>query len=572
VAWRWWGVSFAAAMIVGCGRPSSSSTGQVLRVAIHTEPQSWNRLLAADHVTVLVTDQLHEPLIRLDPETQEMEPALAESWAFSEDGRRLVMHLRKGVRFSDGVPFTSSDVVFTFRALYDGRVASPLRDTALIQGAPIEPEVVDESTVAFVLPRRTGTIERIFDSIPMLPAHVLETSLAEGTLPSATGLGAPIPTVVGLGPFALREYVPRERIVLERNPYYWMSGPGRTYPRLDRMVFQIVPDENARLLRLETGETDLVELLTPEAFERLDGGKTPDVSARDLGPSLVSERLWFNLDPGAPIAAEKKKWFEDVRFRRAISMAIDRRGMARVVFSGRASPARGPVSEANSFWHDPSLPEVPCDREAARALLKEAGFAWSPAGKLEDPEGHPVRFTMITNSGSTQHTRMGAFIQQDLEAIGIDAHSAPMEAPDLMARLTGSHDYEAMILGITATDPDPSAEMGLWMSNAPLHLWHPGEATPATPWEARIDALMELQMAAVDLDERRDAYSEVQRIISSELPVLDLVVPHLLMAARRNVQGLRPTPLAVHALWNAEEVFIAERGEKTTWGIGDSGH
>jgi peptide/nickel transport system substrate-binding protein len=501
-----------------------------------------------------------------------MEPALAESWEFSSDGKRLVMHLRKGACFSDGEPFTAEDVAFTFRALYDDRVASPLRETAEILGKPLATEVVDESTVAFLLPQRTGTVERIFDSIPMLPAHLLAKSLERGTLAADSGLGAPIAAVVGLGPFVLREYVPRERIVLERNRHYWMSRPGESRPRLDRIVFQIVPDENARLLRLETGETDLVETLTPEAFELLDGGKTPEIAALDLGPSMLSERLWFNLNPDSPIPAEKKKWFQDARFRRAILRAIDRRAMARVVFSGRATPASGPVSEANSFWHDSSLSEVPYDPEGARALLREADFAWDSAGKLHDAEGHPVGFTIVTNSGSAQHARMGAFIQQDLEGLGIEVRTAPIEAADFMARLTRSFDYEAGILGITSTDPDPSAEMGFWMSRAPLHLWHPSQSSPATPWEARIDELMERQMAAIDLDERRKIYYEVQSIISDELPVLDLVVPHQLMAVSRRVHGLRPTPLAPHSLWNAESIFISDRGEKTTREIRDSGH
>ncbi len=562
MSWRWWGVFVALAVSASCATPPKDQSRQILRVAIHTEPQTWNRLLAPDRVTHMVTDQLHESLLRLDPETQEMEPALAESWEFSEDGKRLVMHLRKGVRFSDGERFTSNDVAFTFRALYDDRVASPLRETAEILGKPIEPRVVDESTVAFILPVRTGTVERMFDSIPILPAHLLEKSLAEGTLAADTGIGAPIENVVGLGPFVLREYVPLERIVLERNPHYWMSGSDGTYPRLDRLVFQIVPDENQRVLRLQTGDTDLVEMLTPEAFGLLGGETSPDVSALDLGPGLLSERLWFNLNPDSPIPSWKKKWFLDIRFRRAISMAIDRRTMARVVFSGRATPAKGPVSEANSFWHDPSLAEVPCDPKGARALLREAGFAWSPAGKLQDVDGHPVALTMVTNSGSTQHARMGAFIQQDLDSLGIEAHTAPIEAADLMARLTGNHNYEAGILGITSTDTDPSAEMGFWMSSAALHLWNPGQSSPSTPWEARIDELMNRQMAAVDRDERRKSYFEVQRIVADELPVLDLVVPHTLLAVSRRVQALRPTALAPHALWNTEEIFIAESGGK----------
>jgi peptide/nickel transport system substrate-binding protein len=544
----------------------------VLRVGIHTEPQTWNRLLATDRVTHLVADQLHEPLLRLDPETQQMEPALARSWRFEDGGQRLVLKLREGVRFSDGESFGAKDVAFTFRALYDPKVASPLMETALIDGQPFAVEVVDELTVAFRLPRRTATIERIFDGIPMLPAHLLEGSLARGALPAETGLGAPVANAAGLGPFTLREHVPGERIVLERNPHYWKAEIEREpLPKLARIVFEIVPNESARLLRLRAGELDVLELVTPDAFELLRSEGVDDLELVDLGPGLLSERLWFNLNPGAPIEAHRKLWFGDVRFRRAVSKALDRRGMARVVFGGRATPASGPVSVANSFWRDESLTATERDLDGARALLREAGFTWDGKGMLRDGGGREVSFTIVTNAGNDQHSRMGSFVEADLKALGIEARTVPVEASSLLARITGSYDYEACLLGITQTDPDPSAEMALWLSQGPLHLWHPSQPRPATPWEARIDELMETQMRSLDPGERRSSYFEVQRIIHENLPVLDLIVPHALVAVSRRVRNLRLTPLA-HPLWNREEIYIDGRGEKSTLGVGDLGH
>jgi peptide/nickel transport system substrate-binding protein len=575
------GLVLLAALAAGCGEDGRQKSGRdgatesVLRVAIHTEPQTWNKLLAADRVTNLVTDQIHEPLLRLDAETQEMEPALAESWEFSPygtDGTRLVLHLRSGLRFSDGEPMTAEDVAFTFRALYDEKVASPLLETAMVDGKPFVCEVVDETTVAFVVPRRTAPLERVFDAIPILPAHVFRESLEQGDLPAASGLSAPPERVVGLGPFRLRRHLPGQRIVLERNPYYWKrDDEGRALPRLSRMVFEILPDENARLLRLRAGEVDLVELVSPEGFSLLESDASPDIVLRDLGPGLMSERLWFNLVPDAPIAEHKKAWFRDARFRRAISSAIDREGMARVVFGGRASAAAGPVSIANESWRNGDLPPMEFDPEAALALLRQAGFARDDEGQLCDASGNPVSFTIITNLGNDQHARMGAFLQEDLAKIGIDARAVTIEPASLLARFTGSFDYEAGLLGIAQTDPDPSADMAFWVSRSSLHLWNPGQDEPATPWEARIDELMEHQLGALDPRERRRLYFEVQRIVSEQMPVLDLVVPHVLLATRRGVTNLRPTPLG-HFLWNREEIFVSNRGEKTTWVFGDSRH
>jgi peptide/nickel transport system substrate-binding protein len=567
---RWSGLFAAIALTAACRPSAPPAEDAVLRIAIHAEPQTWNRLLASDRVSHLITDQLHEPLLRLNPETQKMEPALAESWEFSEDGTSLVFHLRTGVRFSDGEPFGADDVAFTFEALYEPSTGSPLVETAQIDGKDFGVQVIDPSTVAFTLPRRTAAVERVFDSIVILPSHVLKESLNRETLAADTGLGAEVGNIVGLGPFVLAEHLPGERIVLEPNPHYWKSEGGRI-PRLERLVFEIVPDENARVLRFRSGEIDLLELLTPDSFEMLRGEKSSDRHLIDLGPGLLSERLWFNLGPKAPIEEHKRRWFADVRFRRAISLALDRRALARVVFSGRATPAAGPVSPANSFWRDESLQEAAYDPAGARTLLSQAGFLWDEKGRLRDGEGREVSFTVLTNAGNESHARMGAFIQEDLAKIGIHAPTVVIEASSLLARITGTFDYEACLLGITQTDPDPSAEMALWLSRAPLHLWNPRQTTPATAWEARIDELMERQMGELDSEERRATYFEVQRIVHEQLPVLDLVVPHELLGVRHRISNLRPTPFA-HALWNGEELSIGDGSERVTRQIRDSRH
>jgi peptide/nickel transport system substrate-binding protein len=229
--------------------------------------------------------------------------------------------------------------------------------------------------------------------------------------------------------------------------------------------------------------------------------------------------------------------------------------MARVVFSGRATPAKGPVSPANSWWRDPSISEVPHDPAQAKALLAEAGFVWDARGKLRDRSGNEVRFTVLTSAGNDSHARLGAFIQEDLAQIGIDAPTSIVEPSSLLARITRSFDYDACLLGVAQTDPDPSAEMGLWLSRAPLHFWNPQQDTPATEWEARIDELMERQMRELEPEARRELFHEVQRIVYEELPVIDLVVPHALLGAHPRVSNLRPTPFA-HALWNGEELSV----------------
>ena len=543
---------------VGCGsgeRGPALPEG-VLRVAIPTEPQTWNRLLASGLVTHVVTDQLHEPLIRLNPRTQEMEPALAESWEIVEDdsGARIVFHLRAGLRFSDGEPFTAEDVAFTFRVLHDESTASQLTETVQLDGEPFVPEVLDAATVALRLPRLTATVERVFDSIRILPEHRLRASLDRGTLAADSGLGAPPENVVGLGPFGLREHVPGQRIVLERNPFYWRTGGGDdVFPRLSSIVFEVVPDGSARLLRLRSGDIDLLDPLAPDAFRALNDAESTALRLIDAGPGMLSERLWFNLNPASPIEEHKKRWFTNVRFRRAVSLSIDRVGMARVVYSGLATPAAGPVSPANTFWKNAAISPAERAVDRARELLAEAGFRWDEDGHLVDSAGTPVCFDIITNAGRDHYRSVGAFIKEDLSALGIQAHTRPVDGSSLLARLTGSFDYDAALLGIGQTDPDPSAGMAFWMSKEPLHLWHPSQSEPATEWEARIDELMMKQMRSLDPEHRKACFDEVQSIVAEQLPVIDLVVPHALLGAHERVLNLKPSPFT-HALWNSYEL------------------
>ena len=364
-----------------------------------------------------------------------MEPALAESWEIVEDdsGTRIVFHLRAGLKFSDGEPFTAEDVAFTFRVLYDEATASQLTETVEIDGEPFVPEVLDAATVALRLPRLTATVERVFDSIRILPEHRLRASLDRGTLAADTGLGAPPENVVGLGPFRLREHVPGQRIVLERNPFYWRMGEGEdVFPRLSSIVFEVVPDGSARLLRLRSGDIDVLAPLAYEAFRALSDAESKALRLIDAGPGMLSERLWFNLNPASPIEEHKRRWFTDVRFRRAISLSIDRAGMARVVYSGLATPAAGSVSPANTFWKNASISPVERNVDRARELLAEAGFRWDEDDQLIDSAGTRVRFDIITSASQDHYRSVGAFIQEDLSALGIQARTRPLEGSSLL--------------------------------------------------------------------------------------------------------------------------------------------
>ena len=519
---------------------------------------TWNRLLATDMASHMITEQIHAALVRINRLTQEVEPELAESWFFSEDGKTLTFKLRSDVRFSDGTPLTAEDVAFTFRALHDPAVGSPLAEAAKVGGEPLRAEVVDPYTVRFVLPRRTAVVERLFDSLYILPRHRLQKSLEEGDFVSEYGIAADAESIVGSGPFRLERYLPGQRVSLRRNPYYWKTGPGgERLPHLDGIVFEILPDRSARTLKLLAGEVDLQGEVLPEDFIQLKKSEGDELHLLDLGPGMVPERFWFNLNPESPtVSKEKRAWFADVRFRTAISLAIDRKSMVEAIYRGLASPAAGPISPANTTWRNEAIKPYLLNREKARQLLREAGFRRPAQGPLEDSAGHSVRFDLVTNADNPHRTGMAMLIQDDLAKLGIEMNLVSLDLAALIGRITRSFDYDACLLAFSQTDPDPSSGMPLWLSSAPLHFWYPSQDRPATAWEARIDNLMRRQMLALEFSERKVLFDEVQAILAEQLPLIDLVVPHTLIGASRRVSNLKPTPFWHPTLWNSEELMV----------------
>jgi len=233
-----------ASLDLACGpavapRAASSSirAGGELVVSVRTEPRTFNRLAARDGPTDLVATLTQARLVRINKKTQDVEPWLAERWTASDDGRHLTLALRQGVVFSDGHPFTSDDVLFSFEAVYDPRVGSVLADSLQVGGQRLEVKAPDPHTVAITFPTPFAPGVRLLDSLPILPKHKLDAALKSGTLASAWNLSTPPSDMAGLGPFVLKTYSPGQRLVFERNPNYWRTSPSGVHlPYPDRLI------------------------------------------------------------------------------------------------------------------------------------------------------------------------------------------------------------------------------------------------------------------------------------------------------------------------------------------------
>ncbi len=391
--------------------------------------------------------------------------------------------------------------------MYDPTVGSTLADSLKVDGRPLAVTAPDGRTVVFTFPAPYGPGVRILANVPILPRHALEPALEHGTLGSAWGLSAPLDDFAGLGPFVPAGYEPGQRVRLTRNPRYWRTdAAGAALPYLDGITLEIVPDQDAELLRLEAGQADMVaSVIRPSDYAPLrraaDEGR---VQLFDLGVGESADSLWFNLTPGAFAGDPRAPWIQRDELRQAISLAVDRQAFADQVFLGAAVPVFGFVTPGNTRWFVDTAPAVPYDPAAARARLAAIGLTDRDGdGLLEDAGGRDARFTLLVQKGRTELERGADFLRGELRTIGLTVDVAALEPNALIQRFLSGRDYDAVYFSVGTTDTDPASNLDFWRSSGSSHVWDLSQPTPATDWERRIDELMARQVASEDPAERK---------------------------------------------------------------------
>jgi peptide/nickel transport system substrate-binding protein len=560
-AWRNGQYTKLAALVLTCSLHGASEDllvvqgltgrpGGRLVFAQRTEPKTLNPVIAGDNASREVLHRMMADLIHINRGSQQTEPALAKSWTVSADGLRYVLELRQGLRFSDGHAFDAGDVVFTFQVMMDDKVNSPQRDLLILEGKPIVVRQIDAYHVAFELPQPYAAAERLFDGFSILPRHRLEQAWRAGKLAEAWSLRTPPAEIAGLGPFRFKEYVAGQRIVLERNPYYWKADQaGNRLPYLAEVDFVLAGTEDMQVMRFQSGESDVISRVSARNYSVLEKDQQRrGYSLQDLGPGLEYNFLFFNLNRLSPPFLHRRS------FRQAVSLAIDREAIVRLVYLGFAAPLSGPVPPGNKAWIDARLPRLVRSLPRARELLAADGFKWSPDGTLTDPQGRRVEFSIIASSGNPERVQMATLIQDDLKPLGMDVHVVPLEFRSLLDRVSRTHDYEACLLALAEADADPNPDMNVWLSSGGMHLWNPQQKSPATAWEAEIDGLMRRQMVTRKYAERKQLFDRVQELLMENLPLIPLVSPHILTGAKKGLENFRPAVLEHYTLWNIEEL------------------
>jgi peptide/nickel transport system substrate-binding protein len=556
------GVLLVGGILLGLGfwrsaRPSPQLAESALVASLRSEPGQYNRYVEATAAADLVSLLTDDRLVRVNRATDALEPALAEGWVRSDDGLTYTLALRRDVRFSDGAPFTSADVLFSTRVVYDPALRGGLASAMLVNGEPIAFDAPDDFTVRMTLPSAFAPGVRVLEHVPILPRHKLLDAYENGTFAEAWRIGMRLEDRAGLGPFRLTEHVSGQRLVFERNPHYWeRDESGTRLPYLDRLTVVVIPDQNTEALRLESGDIDLMAVgdIRPEdyaAFKRAsDAGQ---LRLMEAGVSLDANLLLFNLTEEGRARAP---WLQDRRVRQAISFAVDRQAIVDTVYLGAAVPIFGPITPGNTTWASGTVPQYPGDPGRARQLLASAGLADRDGdGTLDDPAGRPVRFSILTQAGHTLRERTVSVIQEHLREVGIAVDVVTLDVKGIPERWM-KRDYDAIYFGLQTSATDPAFSVGFWLSSGHFHLWNPAQTSPATDWEARIDDLMRRQVAAPTLEERQRLFGEIQRIFGEELPAIYFAAPKVTLAVSPRVKNARPAIQAPQLLWAAEGLAV----------------
>ena len=527
--------------------------------SIRAEPRTFNPFISRDPTAEALTVLTQGRLVRINRATFELEPWLAQDWESSADGRTHTLHLRPGVTWSDGTPLTSADVLFSFRAVYDQQVESVLASRLTAGGQPLRATAPSPEDVVITFAVPSGPGLRLLDGLPIVPKHKLEAALEAGTFAEAWNISTPPADLVGTGPFMLRDYQPGQRVVLGRNPRYWRTAEdGTTLPYLDRIVLQLVPDQDAELEGIESGDTDLTfSELRPEDYVPIRRAQEDGrLRLIELGIGPDADAFWFCLKPAATRADPRAAFVQRREFRQAIAHAVDRDAFAETVFLGAAVPVWGPVTPGNSQWFWPDVPRYPHDDARARALLESIGLEDRDGnGVVEDEEGTEARFTVVTERGIGSYERGSAVLREELGRIGIALDIAPLESEAVTERLLAC-DYDAMYYRPVAADLDPAGNMDFWLSSGSAHFWNLAQRTAETEWEQRIDTLMLEQAATLDPERRRQLFDLVQRIFAENLPALYFAAPRMYYAHGPRLLGVVPSVLSPPVLWNADSLRV----------------
>ena len=449
-------------------------------------------------------------LVRYDKDLK-LEGELAESWEVSPDGKRITFHLRKGVKWHDGAPFTSDDVMFTYRRMIDPRTPTAYGEDfkQVRRAASPDPHTF---VVEYARPFAPALASW---GMHVLPKHLLEKypDISKSPLNKKP---------VGTGPYRFVEWKTGEKVVFDASPDYFEGKP-----YISRVITRVIPDQATMFLELKSGGVDIMTLTPPQYVRQTETAEFKKSFNKYKYTASGYTYLGFRLS---------HPFFRDKRVRQAIAHAADKKALIDGVLLGLGREATGPY-KPGTWAYDPNVRKYPHDPARAKALLAEAG--WKQKDGVLVKDGQPFEFTVLTNAGNDARAKTAAILQQNLAEVGIRMKIRTVEWAAFINEFIDKRKFDAVILGWNIT-PDPD-QFDIWHSSktGPKELNHVGFANP------EVDRLLDEGRSTFDLEKRKKAYFRIQEILAEEQPYVFLYVPEALPVVSNRFRGIVPAPAGI---------------------------
>ena len=538
--------------------------GELIISTIGEGPKTFNPCNTKDSTSSSMAGLMYDGLVTTNPRTGEVEPQLAKS--FTVDGNDYLIHLRRGIQWTDGKPITADDVMYTYNEVVFRGLGNPsVMDAMKVDGKLPELVKIDDYTVKFTTPQPFAPFLRLL-SYPIVPKHYFKpySDRGESVFNAFLSPNTPPEEIVSSGAFKLKEYVAAQRVVFVRNPnYYKINLKDEKLPYLDKVVYMIVGDTNNEILKFEAKEIDVLSLRGSNVARYKIREPQSDYIIYNLGPDTGTLFLVLNLNNRKDknckpyVNPVKASWFANRDFRAAIDWAIDRKNMVQNIASGVAEPLYTAES-LNSIYLNKYIKGHPKDKAVAQKSLKKAGFYYKN-GILYDKNSNRVEFDLYTNAGVLEREALGVMIKQDLEDLGMKVNFKPLEFNSLVNKLTNTHDWDMAIMGLTGSPLEPHDGKNVWTSSGSLHMFNQRPQgyciDDRLSWEKELDEIFREGALKLTFEERKPLYDRYQTIIYDQKPIIYLYSPIRITAIRKKFKNIYPTALS-GLIYNLYEIYV----------------
>jgi peptide/nickel transport system substrate-binding protein len=508
-------------LITACSAPDSPPpstststspvTGDSLVEGTIGEASTLIPILASDASSHAVAGQVYNGLVKYDKNLNIIGD-LAESFDISTDGLIITFHLRRGVKWHDGAPFTARDVLYTFRVTVDPKTptayAEDFKQVKTISAA-------DDYTVRVTYGEPFAPALASW-GMNILPAHLLEgQDITKSPLARKP---------VGTGPYRFKEWISGQKIVLDANSEYF---EGRPY--IDRYIYRIIPDSSTMYMELKAGAIDLMSL-TPVQYSRQTANSLfASRFNKYRYPSSGYLYMGYNL---------RHPLFGDKRIRQAMTAAINKDELIQGVLFGMGQKSYGPIVPGR-WAYNPNVKDIAYNPKHAVKLLAEAGWREKNSDGILVKDGKPFKFTILTNQGNQQRLMSAQIIQQRLRQVGVDVKIRIVEWATFLKEFIDKGNFEVVMLAWNISqDPDM------------YDIWHssknkPGELNFIGYKNTEVDRLLIEGRNTFDIEKRKQAYFRIQEILADEQPYTFLYVPDALPVVSARIRGVEPAPAGI---------------------------